>query len=82
MKLDAALNALNYDASVDDREDIIRLLVGLKHQYQAFAISMASSKESITRDKMLTILQEKPLHLSLTMKCCILLTLDTFGYFH
>ncbi len=60
LKLDDVLSALNTDTTVEDRVEIVRLHVGLKHEYQAFAIAMASSKEAMARDKMLTTLHEKP----------------------
>ena len=51
---------INSATSVEDRESILKLHLGLKHQYGAFAIAMASSKEAIASDKMLTTLHEKP----------------------
>lgn len=59
-KLEEELNSLGFNSTVEEREDLILLHVGMKHQYQSFAIAMASSKEAIARDRMLTTLHEKP----------------------
>lgn len=58
--LDDVLKEMHSEVSVEDREDIICLHFGLKHQYKSFAIAIASSKEATARDKLLTALRDKP----------------------